>query len=366
MNELISLEKIDAVQLFTNKKLDPLLEAITKKADEFNADVTTQKGRNEITSMAYKVARSKTFIEDAGKELISNWVKKTSLVRGEMKRSREYLDSLKIKVRGPLTEYEDREKKRIEKHEANIYRLEKLMGEASPLASLQVLEITLKILKEVVIDSSWEEYMAKGVAIKEKVASDLNHLITVKKKHEKEQEELRVFREKEAERKKKKYDEAIKKEAAEQARLEAEGIAQREAEEREILRLMAIREKEAVEKRLVVVERAAKEEGKRIAEKAKAEAREALKRAQYEKEFAIKQERERAERERVNAEKKEKERLTAIDAENKKREANKKHRAKIEKNILDDITRYDISQIRAKLFADVLIKGKIRHIKIEY
>jgi colicin import membrane protein len=40
-----------------------------RETDALDADVTTEKGRKAIASMAYKVARTKTAIDEAGKKL---------------------------------------------------------------------------------------------------------------------------------------------------------------------------------------------------------------------------------------------------------------------------------------------------------
>ncbi|WP_437437063.1 hypothetical protein [Pseudomonas putida] len=52
------------------KGLEPWLQQIRVKIDEFLAvvpDLKTVKGRKEIASMAYEVARTKTAIENKGK-----------------------------------------------------------------------------------------------------------------------------------------------------------------------------------------------------------------------------------------------------------------------------------------------------------
>ena len=67
---LIPLESINAVEVFTGTKLPELLAAIRTEAMTLVPDVTTAKGRDLIKSTAYKVARSKTTIDDAGKELV--------------------------------------------------------------------------------------------------------------------------------------------------------------------------------------------------------------------------------------------------------------------------------------------------------
>ncbi len=47
--------------------IEPLLAGIKQAVDTFTADVTTEIGREEIKSFAYKLARSRVALDDAGK-----------------------------------------------------------------------------------------------------------------------------------------------------------------------------------------------------------------------------------------------------------------------------------------------------------
>ena len=70
--DLVVIEKKNAMAVFTNNdQLDPLIELIEKEARSLVPDVTTKKGRDAIASMAHKVARSKTYIDNAGKDLVA-------------------------------------------------------------------------------------------------------------------------------------------------------------------------------------------------------------------------------------------------------------------------------------------------------
>lgn len=106
-NELIVIEKINALELFTGDKVDPLLEEITKKAKDFTPDVSTDPGRREIASFAYSVALTKTTLDNMGKDLVSDWKNKAKKVDSVRKHIRDYLDNLKDDVRKPLTEFEE-------------------------------------------------------------------------------------------------------------------------------------------------------------------------------------------------------------------------------------------------------------------
>lgn len=118
--DLVVIEKKNAMAVFTNNdQLDPLIEAIEKEARSLVPDVTTKKGRDAIASMAHKVARSKTYIDNAGKDLVAELKALPKQIDESRRVVRERLDALKDEVRRPLTEWEA-EQERIKAEEAML------------------------------------------------------------------------------------------------------------------------------------------------------------------------------------------------------------------------------------------------------
>ncbi|HBN2792318.1 TPA: hypothetical protein L2B26_003244 [Klebsiella oxytoca] len=116
--DLVVIEKKNAMAVFTNNdQLDPLIEAIEKEARSLVPDVTTKKGRDAIASMAHKVARSKTYIDNAGKDLVAELKALPKQIDESRRVVRERLDALKDEERRPLTEWEA-EQERIKAEEA--------------------------------------------------------------------------------------------------------------------------------------------------------------------------------------------------------------------------------------------------------
>ena len=115
MKELIPLESVNAVELFTTPDhLDNLLKTIEDSVIGIVHDVSEPTGRKDIASVAYNIARSKTTIDEAGKELGSDYLRKKQAIDSGRRRSREFLDDLKAKVRRPLTDWEDEQERQAE------------------------------------------------------------------------------------------------------------------------------------------------------------------------------------------------------------------------------------------------------------
>src|SRR5690606_11791300 len=101
-----------AIVLTDKKSRDEFYAHVQAEVDAFEPDLSTDKGRKAIASLAYKIARTKTAIDDAGKKLNEEARAKINAVDAERRAVREHFDALSAKVRQPLTEWEEGEKKR--------------------------------------------------------------------------------------------------------------------------------------------------------------------------------------------------------------------------------------------------------------
>lgn len=117
-NELIPIESVNAPELFAGKGLDELLAKIEAEARGFAFDMETLAGRKDCASLAYKVARSKTAIDDAGKALVEDWKKQAKVVDDARKKARDRLDALRDEVRKPLDDWEAEQKRLAEEAQA--------------------------------------------------------------------------------------------------------------------------------------------------------------------------------------------------------------------------------------------------------
>jgi hypothetical protein len=350
-NELIVIQKESVESVFTIAGCDPILSKITEQAKSFVPDMTTLKGRSDIASMAYRVSKSKTYLDDLGKELVSEWKEKSKAVDASRRKIRDYLDNLRDEVRAPLDQWEQREKERISKHEQGILKIQSYLS-FSANTSLE-LEEELHGLNSVIIDDSWDEYKAKANVLKLQSVKYLELKIESKKHEEKERAELERLRKEDETRKQKEREAQIAKEAEERAKREFE------------LKLQAEKKRAQEEK-----ESTARAEAEKTAklEKDKKEAEERAKRAEKEKQEALKKAEEDSKR-AVEAERKKIKDQQERDAvELEKKEANKAHCAKINNQSVDDLMDACpwILKDQAKQVIALIAKKEIRNIEIKY
>ncbi|MES3570043.1 hypothetical protein QDR03_05375 [Enterobacter hormaechei] len=199
VTDLVVIEKQNAMAVFTTKEqLDPIIEAIEKEARSLVPDVSTRKGRDAIASMAHKVARSKTYIDNAGKDLVAELKALPKQIDESRRIVRERLDALKDEVRRPLTEWEaEQERIRVE--------------EAWNAMHEEALEMN-------------EDFNRQRAA---KIEADHEMALLMNKDFDRDREEQRRL----AEQAQREHDEKIQREAAEKATRDAEEKANRERQQ---------------------------------------------------------------------------------------------------------------------------------------
>ncbi|HDT0269042.1 TPA: hypothetical protein QIA76_003432 [Klebsiella pneumoniae subsp. pneumoniae] len=318
--DLVVIEKKNAMAVFTNNdQLDPLIEAIEKEARSLVPDVTTKKGRDAIASMAHKVARSKTYIDNAGKDLVAELKALPKQIDESRRVVRERLDALKDEVRRPLTEWEA-EQERIKAEEA----MNALHAEAL------VMNENIDLQRAIQFETDHEMALLMNDAFDREQAE---------KKAEAERQ--RIFREEEMVRR---AEEKAKREAAEQAQREIDAAAARERE--------AILAKERAER----------------------EQRELAERAEREKQAAVEAERRKAQEEadriRREAEQREQARLAEEKRkadEQARREADVKHRKTVGTDIVKAlVANTSITRDQAIEVLTAVKDGRIPHTGISY
>ena len=340
-----------ALQVYTAPQgLDPYLAKIKEELDAFVPDVSTKRGRDAIASIAYKVAKGKTALDNIGKELVADLKDVPKKIDAERKRMRDLLDQWKDEVRKPLTDWEEAEAAREAGHKAGIEWFNLRAKEHHDL-DLQELRASLAEVDSRVVDQAWEEFEAEAHRAKAKALDALTVALAAREKYEAEQAELAKLRAEAAIREQKDREERIAREAADRAQREAEAKAQAE--------------REAVIKREADAKAAAERrelELKLQAERAEREKVEAQQREQQAKADA-----DRRESEAVAAEQR---RVAAVAAEEakeaKRREADKAHKAAINSAALQAFVTGGMTEECAKLAVTLIAKKSIPAVSITY
>lgn len=354
--------KETALQVFQAANgLDPYLQRIRAEIDAFEPDVSTRKGRDAIASIAHKVARSKTALDNVGKELVAELKEIPKKIDAERKRMRDLLDAWKDEVRAPLNEWEAAEEARISRHTDAIDHIKSLVMGIEGFESVS-LRNRITEAEAFIVDASWEEFEAEAHRVKASILTTLRETLVKREKYEAEQADLELLRAEAAQREQKEREERIAREAAERARREAEQRAQaeREAAIRREQEAKAAAERRELELKLQAeqAERAAAQaEANRIAAEQRAEQEriDAEQRAAAAAEAARQAEIQRQADERARAER-----------EAAAREADKEHKAAINRAALAALIAGGMPEQCAKQAIILIARHKIPHITINY
>jgi septal ring factor EnvC (AmiA/AmiB activator) len=336
-SELIVIEEVKAVEVFTSNGIKPLIQMVREKALSEVPDMSTKKGRDRVRSLAAKVAKTKTALDSLGKELTEDWKKQAKVVDGSRKTMREELDSIRDEVRAPLTEYENREKNRVQVLDDfydGIVNLSKTVNSELDCAlTIEELEANLSKLELIVVDETLQERELDCIKAKARGVDKLKSTIEDIKQREKKERELEELRLKQAEKDREERERKIAEEAAEKAREEASKLIVQQQQEAEAREAQAKYELEQAEER----------------------AKQAAIKAEQDKQLAIDAEkaRQKAEQERLEQE--------AI-----AREANIKHKKKTNNEAMQGFIDGGLSEEDAKTAVTLIAKGLIQHTKISY
>lgn len=326
MQQLIEITQETAIEAFTGGTLEKLLGQVEKEARSITPDLTTAKGRKDIASLASKVSKTKTFLEGVGKDLVADWKGRAAIVDQKRRLSKDTLDALKIEVRKPLTEWEDKERARTNKIESSITEME----EKGLRSTKNWMELSVATLNEmmnstmaIVVDETWEEYEVQAGEAQKVAIEAITAALGKRIKHDEEQAELAVLRKQQAEQ-----EEKIKSAASKHA---IDDAAAKKADE--ITQQAQKREAEAVQK-----------------------AKDAEDNAAIQADAAVRRERERADQSRRDKE-----------AEDARRAADVEHRRGVNNKALTALLdNTDLTEKQAKTVIFLVSDSKIPNITINY
>lgn len=368
---LVIIGQLTPPQLFAPGTLDPLVERVKAEVRAIKTDISTEEGRKAIASLAYKIARTKTFIDDRRVELVADEKKRLAAIDSEGKRVRDELDALKEEVRKPLTDWENADNERIKANENRIAAMMQICH--TIFASLDDIDHASGLL-DLAWDHNFQEFIKRAGEAHEGAAL---HLQSERQRIEKagaERIEANRLAIEATEMRRIERDRVI----AERARLEAEAEAKQRADakdreakehEAEILRMAAEEKTRAERERLKAEEDAKQREadliaaGKERERKAKQQREADRVKAEADRELAVANERKRQEDIRAG----EMMRAQQAECEKKEREADEVHRRDVHNAaVLAMLNIEPFTTYLARQAIDAIAKGLVTGVTINY
>jgi len=356
---LITEGDTDIVAMFKDggAQIDPILARIEAEVRSHAPNLTTDKGRKAIASLAYKVSQSKTALDNAGKKLTEDQKQAIAAVDAARKKIRDRLDALRDEARKPLTDWEAAEEARAERIKQTLANLRNhgMTGYETP----DEIKAAADAIKAIVVGNDFGPALDMANAAREASLVTLRAMYAAAVQRDKDAAELAELRELKAHT----LAAEIERERVDAARVEADRlaadaarVAKEQAERAEADRIAAVERAAQIEADKLAAAEAATVAAEQAAAKQRAddEARHkaALIAAGIEQAMAI-----QAERDRIVAQAKAEADACA------KREADANHRAEIARDIADAL-RTMTGKATPELIAEALIEGRIPHCKV--
>jgi len=373
--DLIAFAAENPVAILTDgARFDAFYDRVKAEVDAHIPDLTTEKGRKAVASLAFKVVKTKTALDDAGKKLTEDKRKEIAAVDAARRNIREKLDELRDEARRPLTEWEEAEKTR----QANA-AAERQAIAAKAVVTLDDtaahVEARLSYLEEMTLDAGLfgDELPAAQSELTRAVETlQLAHARLLKE--EADRAELEALRKEAAERAEREAREAAEREAAEARAREEEERAAREAQAKADAAAREERERVAREEAARVAAEQAAAQAKAAAEQKAREEQDARDRAHQEALAAERRAREEAEakakadqdrRDREDREAKEK--ADAEAAAKARREADIAHKSEILRAAKEAVMEATgLPEPKAKAVIQAIASGLVPNVTVSF
>ena len=380
--QVITIDDIsadNAPAIYVAGGLGQFFEAVKAEVTGEVPDLTTVKGRARIASLAATVSKSKKAVETPGRDYLKRLKEMPKVVEAELREFVTKMDSLRDTTRQPLTDWEEAEQARKDKHVDGIQAIKDLaVFEATPTAARVADTITQ--LEMVAISDTWEEFLAEAAQVKDETLVKLRSLLAERTQYEAEQAELVRLRAEAEAQAQRDRDAEIARVAAEQARLHAEQQAQAERDaaarrEQELLDQAAATQRAAAQAALdaeAVAERQRHqlelqaEQARTAAAQAEASRAAAEQRAEQERHAAIRRQEEAVEQARLAEVARANAAADEILRQQQERQADVAHKSKILGEAKQALIGMNISEELAKAIVLKIARGEVPHVTIQF
>lgn len=203
-NELITIEKIESMKpnkaievLSDYGNIEHIIQEVQKMALAHIPDVSTDKGRKEIGSVANKVSRSKTFLTKCCDDAVKEYKDKISKVNETKKTITEKLDGTRDEVLQPRKDWQE-EQDRIEqdrKDEINL-RIQNIrqLGQFAETDSVEECSSKIEALEAMDVSSGFYEFAQDAAtAIKDAIKALNDRVIFLVQEEQRKKQEAQLL-----------------------------------------------------------------------------------------------------------------------------------------------------------------------------
>ena len=380
--QVITIDDIsadNAPTIYVTGGLGQFFDAVQAEVTGEVPDLASRYGRERIASLAAKVSKSKAAVEKPGRDYLKRLKEMPKVVEAELREFVTKMDNLRDATRKPLTDWEQAELARTDKHVDGIQDIKDmaLFGETPPAS---VVARVIADLEAIEMNDTWEEFLAEAAQAKDQTLAKLRGILAERTQYEAEQAELVRLRAEAEAQAQRDRDAEIARVAAEQAQRQAEERAKAERDaaarrEQELLEQaaaaqrateQAARDAEAAAERQRLQLQLQAEQAERHAAQAKADQLAVEQRAEQDRLTAIRRQEEAVEQARLAEVARANAAADEILRQQKARQADVAHKSKILGEAKQALIGMNISEELAKAIVLKIARGEVPHITIHF
>lgn len=379
---LIAIEDItpdNAPLIFGQNSLSRFVELVRAEVVGEVPDLTTDKGRKRIASLAAKVARSKTAVDGAGRAYLKKLKDLPKAIEAELREFTADMDALRDDVRKPLNEYEAAEVARRDAIEDAVQGIIDLSTVLEDATSAEIEQQCANLQALIINEATYQERLEEAEEKRKYGIQVLAAAFDKRKAAEDQAAEVEVLRKEKAAREEQDRIKAAADKAVEdeRKRVANEQQAQRDADAHRIQQ--AEQEREQARQDLIVAEqRREQAERDHIAAEQRAEDDRiaAERNAEYERQQAATRQQHAEDRARQQEQQRQQDEQAEQQRQQQARDNDKAHRGAINKAALDALMAVNsaaegqpascLGEQQAKAIITAIIRLQIPNVSIKY
>ena len=194
--------KVSETEFTGGQFLDDIKARVRAIVDEFRArghSAETSEGRDEIRSFAYKIKRSKTAVDELGKQLSQDLRRRQDGIGSVRKNAQAFFDELHENVRAPLTEWERTEQERKDALEERVRGIQ-ASASVHPDEDSASVRRRMDELRALAIGEDFDEFREAAETARDSALHRLGEAVRDLESREAEKAELERLRREQAEK----------------------------------------------------------------------------------------------------------------------------------------------------------------------
>lgn len=190
VRDLVVFDESEITGIFDKDNgVEELFEKLKANVFPVIHDVSDKKNRDQIKSLAYSVSRSKTAVDNYGKELVAGIKEQAKVIDNKRKFWRDECDKLRDSVRAPLTAWENEQQAKIDAVKEKIDSMKNYSVVSIDTTPEEIQKRIDRIKKAELSEEVYGDLLSEAKLVKYEAIESLESALIASVEHQKQQNE---------------------------------------------------------------------------------------------------------------------------------------------------------------------------------